>query len=98
MFLLLQLIAFILMIVSYIIIIQVILSLLISFNVISTHNDFVRGLYTALERMTDPIYRPIRRILPDFGPIDLSPMVVLLILFFLRGTVIPYLMMRTAGL
>ena len=97
MYLLLQLIAFILMIVTYIIIIQVILSLLISFNVISTHNDFVRGLYTALERMTDPIYRPIRRILPDFGPIDLAPMVVLLILFFLRGTVIPYLMMQTAG-
>jgi YggT family protein len=97
MYLLLSLIAFLLMIVTYIIVIQVILSLLISFNVISTHNDFVRGLYTALERMTEPLYRPIRRILPDFGPIDLAPMVVLLILFFLRGTVIPYLMMKTAG-
>lgn len=98
MFLLLQLIAFILMIVTYIIVIQVILSLLISFNVISTHNDFVRGLYTALERMTEPLYRPIRRILPDFGPIDLAPMVVLLILFFLRGTVIPYLGMQLGGM
>lgn len=97
MYLLLSLIAFLLMIVTYVIVIQVILSLLISFNVISTHNDFVRSMYTALERMTDPIYRPIRRILPDFGPIDLAPMVVLLILFFLRGTVIPYLMMQTAG-
>ena len=98
MYLLLSLIAFILMIVTYIIVIQVILSLLISFNVISTHNEFVRGLYTALERMTEPLYRPIRRILPDFGPIDLAPMVVLLTLFFLRGTLIPYLMMQTAGL
>jgi len=98
MYLLLSLIAFILMIVTYIIVIQVILSLLISFNVISTHNDFVRGLYTALERMTEPLYRPIRRILPDFGPIDLAPMVVLLILFFLRGTVIPYLAMQTGGM
>ncbi|RHW16739.1 YggT family protein [Sphingomonas gilva] len=98
MFLLLQFIAFILMIVTWIIVIQVILSLLISFNVINTHNDFVRGLYTALERMTDPIYRPIRRILPDFGPLDLSPMVVLLVLFFLRGTVIPYLMYQTGGI
>lgn len=97
MYLLFSLIAFLLMIVTYVIIIQVILSLLISFNVISTHNDFVRGLYTALERMTEPLYRPIRRILPDFGPIDLAPMVVLLVLFFLRGTVIPYLMMQTAG-
>jgi YggT family protein len=97
MYLLLSLIAFLLMIVTYVIIIQVILSLLISFNVISTHNDFVRGLYTALERMTEPLYRSIRRILPDFGPIDLAPMVVLLVLFFLRGTVIPYLMMQTAG-
>lgn len=98
MFLLLQLIGFILQIITWIIVIQVILSLLISFNVINTHNEFVRGLYTALERITDPIYRPIRRILPDFGPIDLSPMVVLLILFFLRGTVIPYLMYQTGAI
>lgn len=98
MYLLLSLIAFLLMIVTYVIVIQVIMSLLISFNVISTHNEFVRSMYTALDRMTEPMYRPIRRILPDFGPIDLAPMVVLLILFFLRGTVLPYLMFQFGGM
>lgn len=95
MYLLLSLIDFLLMILMWIIIIQAILSWLIAFNVINTHNDFVRGIWTALERMTDPLYRPIRRILPDFGALDLSPLVVLLVIFFIRGTVIPYLMVQT---
>ena len=68
----------------WIIIIQAILSWLVAFNVINTHNDFVRQVLYALDRLTDPLYRPIRRILPDFGGIDFSPMVVLLILFALR--------------
>ena len=46
-------------------------------NVINTHNDFVRQIWGALDRMTEPMYRPIRRILPDFGGLDLSPLVVL---------------------
>jgi YggT family protein len=61
----------------WIIIIQAVLSWLIAFNVINTHNDFVRQIWVALDRMTQPIYRPIRRILPDFGGLDLSPLVVL---------------------
>ena len=67
-------------VVWWIIIIQFILSLLIAFNVINTHNDFVRTFYGALERMTEPLYRPIRRILPDLGGIDFSPMVVILLI------------------
>ena len=61
----------------WIIIIQAVMSWLIAFNVINTHNDFVRQIWGALDRMTQPIYRPIRRILPDFGGLDLSPLVVL---------------------
>ena len=64
-------------IVWWIIIVQAVLSWLIAFNVINTHNDFVRQIWVALDRMTTPIYRPIRRILPDFGGLDLSPLVVL---------------------
>lgn len=64
-------------VVWWIIIIQAILSWLIAFNVINTYNDFVRQIWGALDRMTLPIYRPIRRILPDFGGLDLSPLVVL---------------------
>lgn len=64
-------------IVWWIIIVQAVLSWLIAFNVINTHNDFVRQIWVALDRMTTPLYRPIRRILPDFGGLDLSPLVVL---------------------
>jgi YggT family protein len=61
----------------WIIIIQAVLSWLIAFNVINTHNDFVRQIWDGMDRMTRPIYRPIRRILPDFGGLDLSLLVVL---------------------
>ena len=64
-------------IVWWIIIVQAVLSWLIAFNVINTHNDFVLHIWVALDRMTTPLYRPIRRILPDFGGLDLSPLVVL---------------------
>ena len=62
----------------WIIIIQVILSWLFAFNVLNSSSQGVRGFAGALERITAPIYRPIRRILPDFGAIDFSPVVVLL--------------------
>lgn len=68
----------------WIIIIQAILSWLVAFNVINTYNDFVRGFLTALDRITEPLYRPIRRILPDFGGIDFSPLVVLLVIYIVR--------------
>jgi len=64
-------------IVWWIIIVPAVLSWLIAFNVINTHNDSVLQIWVALDRMTTPLYRPIRRILPDFGGLDLSPLVVL---------------------
>lgn len=65
-------------VVWWIIIVQAILSWLIAFNVINTYNDMVRMIWEALQKMTEPLYRPIRKIMPDFGALDLSPMVVLL--------------------
>jgi YggT family protein len=65
---------------SIVVIVQVILSWLVAFNVVNLHQPFVRSLYTALERLTAPIYRPIRKILPDFGGIDFSPLVLLLLI------------------
>ena len=62
----------------WIIIIQAILSWLVAFNVINTHNSFVRTVLVTLDRMLDPLLRPIRRVLPDLGGIDLSPMVLIL--------------------
>jgi YggT family protein len=73
----------ILNLVWWVIVIQAILSWLIAFNVINTHNDFVRSIWQALDKMTEPLYRPIRKVMPDFGALDLSPMVVLLALLIL---------------
>jgi YggT family protein len=67
----------------WIIFVQFILSLLITFNVINTSNQFVRALYDGLERLTESMYRPLRRVLPSAGGLDLSPMVVLIIIAIL---------------
>jgi YggT family protein len=71
-------------VVMWIIIIQAILSWLIAFNVINTYNEGVRRFLYALDRMTQPLYRPIRRVLPDFGGLDFSPMVVILLIIILK--------------
>ena len=64
----------------YVIIAQVILSWLIAFNVINMQSGFVRTLAVTIDRLTAPLYRPIRRLMPDFGGIDFSPLIVLLAL------------------
>jgi YggT family protein len=76
-------------VVWWIIIIQAILSILIAFNVINTYNDFVAGLWRGLNTLTEPVYRPIRRILPDLGPLDLSPFVVLIAISIIGDIIIP---------
>jgi len=75
---------FLLQVLIWIIVIQWILSLLVMFNVINTYNHFVGAFVNALDRMTRPLYRPIRKIMPDLGGIDFSPTVVILILILLR--------------
>ena len=64
----------------WIIIAQVILSWLLVFNVLNTGSNGVRTIAVALDRITAPLYRPIRRVLPDFGGLDFSPFVVLLLI------------------
>jgi YggT family protein len=88
-FMILQIISYLLTIVWWIIVIQAVMSWLIAFNVINTHNEFVRSVWQALDRMTEPLYRPIRKILPDFGALDLSPLVVLLALAILQNFILP---------
>jgi YggT family protein len=85
----LQIVQVLLNVLWWIIVVQAILSWLIAFNVINTYNDFVRSLWNGLQVITEPIYRPIRKILPDFGALDISPLVVLLILYILSNIVIP---------
>lgn len=83
--------------VIWLLIAYAVVSWLVAFNVVNTHNDFVRQLLTALSRMTEPLYRPIRRIMPDFGALDFSPMVVLLIIYILRNIVLPRLAVAAMG-
>src|SRR5215212_5054097 len=67
-------------IITWIIIGQVILSWLFAFNVLNTSSAGVRTFAVALDRITAPLYRPIRRILPDFGGLDFSPIVLLILI------------------
>ena len=90
-FLLLDILSILLNILWWIIIVQAVMSWLIAFNVINTHNDFVGQLWHVLDRITEPLYRPFRRIMPDFGGIDLTPMVVLILLIIIQGPVMSYL-------
>jgi YggT family protein len=72
----------------WVIIGSAILSWLIAFNVVNPYNQFVRSLWDLFNRITEPFLRPIRRMLPDMGGIDVSPVVLILILVFIRVVVI----------
>lgn len=67
-------------ILTWIIIIQVLLSWLLAFNVLNASSGGVRAFVVALDRITAPLYRPVRRLLPDFGGIDFSPLVILILI------------------
>ena len=97
MIVLIQILQVLLNVLWWIIIIQAILSWLIAFNVINTYNDVVRSIWQALQTITEPIYRPIRRILPDFGALDLSPLVVLLLLYIASNILLPALAAQVVG-
>ena len=88
---LLQIVHIILTVLWWFIIAQAVMSWLIAFNVINTHNQFVGQLWMVLDRITEPLYRPFRRIMPDFGGLDLTPMLVLIIIIILDGPVLSYL-------
>jgi YggT family protein len=81
-------------IVTWVIIAQVVLSWLFAFNVLNTSSQGVRTLAVAIDRLTAPLYRPIRRILPDFGGIDFSPLVILILIQVIKkllaGVVMQY--------
>lgn len=73
----------------YIIFAGVIMSWLIAFNVVNAYNPFVRSLWQALNAMTEPLMRPIRRRMPDLGGLDLSPMILILGCLFIQWVVLP---------
>jgi YggT family protein len=68
-------------------IIWVILSWLVAFNVVNTRNRFVSVVGDFLDRITEPVLRPIRRVLPNLGGIDISPILLILLIYFVRDFV-----------
>jgi YggT family protein len=75
---LVSIISYLITIITTVVIVQFVLSLLISFNVISLSNDIVASIYQALNAILDPFLKPIRKIMPDTGMIDFSPMVLII--------------------
>ncbi len=75
---LVSIIGYLATILSTVVIVQFILSLLIAFNVVSLSNNIVAAMWEALNKILDPFLKPIRKIMPDTGMIDFSPMVLLI--------------------
>ena len=75
----------------WILIINALLSWLIAFNVLNTSNRLVYSLLDISYKMTDPLLRPIRNFLPNLGNIDVSPVVLILLLMFLRNLIFEFL-------
>ena len=75
----------------WILIANAIFSWLYAFNVINTRNQFVNMIGRALYQMTEPVLRPIRRFMPDLGGVDISPIILVLIIYLIQQIVIYYL-------
>ena len=76
----------------YILILNVILSWLIALNILNTYSRFVGMIIYATQRLTNPLLNPIRRVLPNIGGLDISPIVLILILFFIQDSLKVYLL------
>lgn len=76
---------------TWLLIISAVLSWLIAFNVLNTRNQFVATVWDMLYRITEPVLRPIRNMLPNLGGIDISPIILLLIIFFIQRVIVLYL-------
>ena len=69
---------------------QAILSWLVAFNIVNTHNNIVSLIGNFLYRITEPLLKPIRKFLPDFGGIDISPIILIILLIFFRNLLFEY--------
>ena len=76
---------------TYVIIAAVILSWLVAFNVVNRYNDVVRSIWNFVTALTEPLLRPIRRTVPNLGGIDISPLILLLLIFLLERIIEEYI-------
>jgi YggT family protein len=74
----------------YIVLAMIIMSWLIAFNVVNTRNQFVSQVWRVLESLTDPVLRPIRRRMPNFSGLDLSPLILFIAIYFLQSVIQRY--------
>ena len=72
---------------SYVVIANVLISWLIAFNILNTQNRFVYSILELTYKLTDPALNKIRRFIPTFGSIDISPVILILLLMFLRNLI-----------
>lgn len=77
-FTLYEIVSYLINIIVIVVIVQFVMSLLISFNVVNMHNDFVAAIWRAVNAILEPVLSPIRRIMPNTGAVDLSPMVLII--------------------
>jgi YggT family protein len=87
----LEVVLLILEIYWWIIILSAVLSWLVAFNVVNIRNDLVRTIWDTLNRLTEPVLRPIRERLPNMGGIDVSPIVAFLIIYLIRRVIELYI-------
>ncbi len=72
-----QIVGYLISIIIFLVIVQFVLSLLMAFNVVNTSNDFVVAIYRSVNALLDPLLGPIRKIMPNTGAIDFSPLVLI---------------------
>jgi YggT family protein len=79
-----EIVGYLISVLVMLVIVQFVLSLLISFNVVSMHNDIVAAIWRAVNALLEPVLAPVRRIMPATGMIDLSPMVLIIVLTIIQ--------------
>jgi YggT family protein len=79
-----EIVGYLIQVIVMLVIVQFVMSLLISFNVVNMHNDFVAAIWKAVNALLEPILAPIRKVMPDTGQIDFSPMVLIVVLQIVR--------------
>jgi len=75
----------------YVVLAMIVVSWLIAFNVVNTRNQFVSTVWRVLNQMTEPVLRPIRRIMPNFSGLDLSPLILFIIIYFIEQIIGHYI-------
>ncbi len=78
----------------FIMIVHIIMSWLINFQVLNLHQPMVAQIWQGINRLVEPIYQPLRRVLPNTNPLDVAPLVAFVIIISLRDYILPELLLR----